>query len=80
MDAKDKAAALEQRIEQLESWIEQVITRPAMPRELRLQGLQLVESKWMEEVQDKSADIRKAVERICPEQGRELGHTLEIER
>jgi hypothetical protein len=59
------------RIEQLESWVAEAISRPSMPRELRLQGLELVDAR--------SATIRQAVERICPRvQG--LERTLEIER
>jgi hypothetical protein len=45
------------RIEQLEAWIEQVVARPSMSRELRLDGLELVEAR--------SPDIRLAVERIA---------------
>jgi hypothetical protein len=60
------------RIEQLEAWIEQSITRPSMSRELRLEGLELVEAR--------SPDIRLAVERICPSRSQGLGQTLEIER
>jgi hypothetical protein len=64
--------AQQARIEELESWIEQAVTRPSMPRELRLQGLELVEAK--------SPDIRRAVERICPTRVQGLEHSLEIER
>jgi len=60
------------RIEQLESWIEQSITRPSMSRELRLQGLELIEAR--------SPEVRLAVERICPQRTQWLGQTLEIER
>ncbi len=59
------------RIEQLEAWIEQSITRPSMSRELRLEGLELVEAR--------SPDIRLAVERICPSrsQGQSLEQSIE---
>ena len=60
------------RIEQLEAWIEQAITRPSMSRELRLQGLELIEAR--------SPDIRLAVERICPQRSQGLGQSLELER
>jgi len=60
------------RIEQLEAWIEQVVARPSMSRELRLQGLELVEAR--------SPEIRLAVERICPSRSQGLEQTLEIER
>jgi hypothetical protein len=62
----------QERIEQLESWIQEAITRPSMSRELRLEGLELVEAR--------SPDIRLAVERICPSRSQGLGQTLEIER
>jgi len=57
------------RIQQLESWIAEVISKPALSRELRLQGLELVEGL--------SADIRPAVERICPPRVQGHSHTLE---
>jgi hypothetical protein len=60
------------RIEQLEGWIQQSITRPSMSRELRLQGLELIEAR--------SPEIRLAVERICPSRSHGLEQTLEIER
>jgi hypothetical protein len=60
------------RIQQLESWIELAISRPAMPRELRMEGLELV--------QDQSPMARQAVERICPSISREHGRELSIER
>jgi hypothetical protein len=60
------------RIEELEAWVEQAISRPSMSRELRLQGLDLVEGR--------SPNTRLAVERICPSQSRGLEQTLEIER
>jgi len=60
------------RIDQLEAWIEQVVTRPSMPRELRMHGLELVEAR--------SPDIRLAVERICPQRSQGLGQSLELER
>jgi hypothetical protein len=61
----------QERIEQLESWIQEAITRPSMSRELRLEGLELVEAR--------SQDIRLAVERICPtrSQGQSLEQTIE---
>jgi hypothetical protein len=52
------------RIEQLESWIQEVISKPSMSREMRLQGLELV--------QERSSAIRLAVERICPSQSHGL--------
>ena len=58
------------RIEQLEAWIEQSITRPSMSRELRLEGLEVVEAR--------SPEVRLAVERICPQRTQGLGQTLEI--
>jgi hypothetical protein len=60
------------RIEQLESWVSEAISKPAMPRELRLEGLELV--------QDRSPTARQAVERICPSMSRSQGRELEISR
>jgi hypothetical protein len=57
------------RIQQLESWIAEVISKPALSREMRWQGLELVEGL--------SPDIRLAVERICPTRSQDLTHTLE---
>jgi hypothetical protein len=65
-------ASKQQRIEQLEAWVAQAISKPSMPRELRLQGMDLVEAR--------SPNVRQAVERICPSQSREMGRELEIER
>ena len=56
------------RIEQLESWVIDAISKPAMPRELRMEGLELV--------QDKSPTARQAVERICPSISRSQGREL----
>jgi hypothetical protein len=60
------------RIQQLESWVSEVISRPSMSRELRMEGLELVEVQ--------RPDVRQSVERICPSRGREMGRELEIER
>jgi hypothetical protein len=60
------------RVQQLESWVIEVISKPAMPRELRMEGLELV--------QDISPTARQAVERICPSLSRSQGRELEIER
>jgi hypothetical protein len=65
-------AAQQQQIERLESWVMEAISRPSMPRELRLEGLGLVE--------DRSPTARQAVERICPRMGLEQGLELAIER
>jgi hypothetical protein len=64
----------ELRIQQLENWIASVITRPSMSRDLRLQGLEIVESKSLD------PSVREAVERICPRKTQGLERTLEIER
>jgi hypothetical protein len=60
------------QIQRLESWVAEVIARPAMSRELRMEGLELVEAQH--------PDVRQSVERICPSQSREMGRELEIER
>jgi hypothetical protein len=60
------------RIEALENWIEAVISKPSMSREMRMEGLGLVEGR--------SPNTRLAVERICPSQSRGLEQSLEIER
>jgi hypothetical protein len=49
-----------------------VISRPSMPRELRMEGLELVGAE--------RPDIRQSVERICPSRGHEMGRELSIER
>ena len=64
--------AKQQRIDQLEAWVAEAISRPSMPRELRLQGLDLVEAR--------QPGVRQFVERICPSQSRDMGRELEIER
>jgi hypothetical protein len=60
------------RIQQLESWVIEAISKPAMPRELRMEGLEMV--------QDISPTARQAVERICPSINRSQGRELEIQR
>jgi hypothetical protein len=55
------------RIAQLESWVAEVISRPWMPTELRMEGLELVGAE--------RPDLRQAVERICPR--RTVEHGLE---
>jgi hypothetical protein len=60
------------RIAQLESWVAEVISRPWMPRELRMEGLELVGAQ--------RPDVRQAVERICPTQTLEQGMEQSIER
>jgi hypothetical protein len=60
------------RLQQLESWVIEAISKPAMPRELRMEGLELV--------QDISPTARQAVERICPSMSRAQGRELLIER
>jgi hypothetical protein len=60
------------RIQQLESWVIEAISKPAMPRELRIEGLEMV--------QDISPTARQAVERICPSMSRSQGRELEIQR
>jgi hypothetical protein len=60
------------RVQQLESWIIEAISKPAMPRELRMEGLEMV--------QDISPTARLAVERICPSMSRSQGRELEISR
>jgi hypothetical protein len=60
------------RLQQMESWIIEAISKPAMPRELRLEGLEMV--------QDISPTARQAVERICPSMSRSQGRELQIER
>jgi hypothetical protein len=60
------------RIERLESWVSEAISRPSMPRELRMEGLELVGAE--------RPDVRQSVERICPSLGHEMGRQLEIER
>jgi hypothetical protein len=65
-------SAKDLRIQQMESWIVEAISRPAMPRELRMEGLEMV--------QDISPTARQAVERICPSMSRSQGRELEIER
>jgi hypothetical protein len=60
------------RIERLEAWVSEAISKPSMPRELRLEGLELVGAE--------RPDVRQSVERICPSQGRDLGRELSIER
>jgi hypothetical protein len=65
-------SAKDLRIQQMESWIVEAISRPAMPRELRMEGLEMV--------QDISPTARQAVERICPSLSRSQGRELSIER
>jgi hypothetical protein len=65
-------SAKDLRIQQMESWIVEAISKPAMPRELRMEGLEMV--------QDISPTARQAVERICPSLSRSQGRELEIER
>lgn len=52
---------LQARIEQLEAWVSEVISRPSMSRETRWQGLEMLEN-----AKTLSPKVRKAVERICP--------------
>jgi hypothetical protein len=60
------------RIERLESWVAEAISKPSMPRELRLEGLELVGAE--------RPDVRQSVERICPSKSQGLERSLEIER
>jgi erythromycin esterase-like protein len=62
------------RIEQLESWVAEAITRPSMSRERRLQGLDILEAQSL------NPSVRQAVERICPRQAQSMERSLEIER
>jgi hypothetical protein len=55
-----QVSAQETRIERLEAWILEVITKPSMPRELRLEGLDLMAPA--------SREVHQAVERVCPTQ------------
>jgi hypothetical protein len=64
--------AKQQRIDRLESWVAEAISKPSMPRELRMEGLELVGAE--------RPDIRQSVERICPSRGHEMGRELSIER
>jgi hypothetical protein len=64
----------ERRIEALQSWITAAISQPAMSREHRLQGLEIIEER------SPSQFLRIAVERICPSQSVEQGQELEIQR
>jgi hypothetical protein len=65
-------SAKDLRMQQMESWIIEAISKPAMPRELRMEGLEMV--------QDISPMKLKAVEKICPSLSRSHGRELEIER
>jgi hypothetical protein len=65
-------SAKDLRIQQMESWIIEAISKPSMPRELRMEGLEMV--------QDISPTARQAVERICPSLSRSQGRELSIER
>jgi hypothetical protein len=67
-------AAQQKRIEQLESWVIEAIGRPSMPRDLRLQGLEIIEERGV------SPEVSQAVERICPTRTQGLERSLEIER
>jgi hypothetical protein len=60
------------RIDQLEAYVAEVISKPSMSREMRMEGLSMVE--------DRSPMARQAVERICPPRGLEQGLELAIER
>ena len=71
-DLKAQVSAQETRIERLEAWILEVITKPYMPRELRMEGLELMSPA--------SQEVHQAVERVCPTQSREMGMEQSIER
>jgi hypothetical protein len=60
------------RVQQLESWVIEAISKPSMPRAMRMEGLELV--------RDISPTARQAVERICPSRNQEMGRELSIER
>jgi hypothetical protein len=60
------------RIDALESWVAEAIAKPSMTREMRLQGLELVEAQ--------RPYVKQSVERICPSRSLEQGRFLEIER
>ena len=60
------------RIERLESWVAEAISKPSMSREMRLQGLDLVDAL--------GPNLRQSVERICPTRVQGLELNLEIER
>lgn len=86
-DASLKAGyyALAERIEKLESFIQELITKPSMSREMRTQGLELVEQGYRLQnptanVLNPCPNVREAVERICPPRSQELGLELSIER
>lgn len=67
-----QVSAQENRIERLEAWILEVITKPYMPRELRLEGLELMAPA--------SLEVHQAVERVCPRsqtQGISLEQSIE---
>jgi hypothetical protein len=64
--------AKQQRIERLEAWVAEAISKPSMPRELRMEGLDLVGAE--------RPDIRQSVERICPSRDMSQGMSLELER
>lgn len=71
---RDSYAIAQRRIAQLETWITEAIIKPSMSREMRLEGLEIVEAM------NPSQSARLAVERICPTRTQGLEHTLEIER
>jgi hypothetical protein len=60
------------RIDRLEAWVAEAISKPSMPRSLRMEGLELVGAE--------RPDVRAAVERICPSRSQGLERQLEIER
>lgn len=64
--------AKQQRIDRLEAWVAEAISKPSMPRELLLQGMDLIEAQ--------RPDVRQSVERICPSRAQRLERSLEIER
>lgn len=70
-DLKAQVSAQENRIERLEAWILEVISKPYMPRELRLEGMEIMNPV--------SAEVKKSVERICPTQSLEMGREQSID-
>jgi hypothetical protein len=64
---------LQARLEQLEAWVSEVISRPSMSREMRWRGLEM-----LEEARAINPEVRKSVERICPK--RLIEHGLELEQ